>query len=41
LLTNGILSLMPSVSGHLSAVFYDSADGRRYLHSAGRAAANV
>lgn len=35
------LTSMPSVSGYLPAVFYDAADGTRYLHLAGRAAAKV
>jgi hypothetical protein len=39
--TDVFLSSMPSVSGYLPAVFYDSADGARYLHFAGRAAAKV
>ncbi|MDT7548198.1 MAG: hypothetical protein QOE84_592 [Actinomycetota bacterium] len=39
--TDVFLSSMPSVSGYLPAVFYDSADGSRYLHLAGRAAAKV
>lgn len=37
--TDVFLTSMPSVSGHLPAVFYDAADGSRYLHLAGRAAA--
>jgi CubicO group peptidase (beta-lactamase class C family) len=39
--TDVFLSSMPSVSGYLPAVFYDSADGACYLHFAGRAAAKV
>jgi hypothetical protein len=39
--TDVFLSSMPSVSGYLPAVFYDCADGARYLHFAGRAAAKV
>lgn len=35
------LTSMPSVSGHLPAVFYDAPDGSRYLHFAGRAAARL
>lgn len=39
--TDVFLTSMPAVSGYLPAVFYDAADGRRYLHVAGRAAAKV
>lgn len=39
--TDVFLTSMPSVSGHLPAVFYDAADGSRYLHFAGRAAART
>ena len=35
------LTSMPSVSGHLPAVFYDAPDGSRYLHFAGRAAVRL
>jgi CubicO group peptidase (beta-lactamase class C family) len=35
------LTSMPTVSGYLPAVFYDGADGARYLHLGGRAARKV
>jgi CubicO group peptidase (beta-lactamase class C family) len=35
------LASLPTVSGYLGAVFYEIADGTRYLHFGGRAAAKI